>query len=507
VRRLFVFFWVCVGLTCNTPSPPTSPLPPNTNIRTEMPLGGGPLGAGGGATAVTVSANEGLSGNGLSSAPLELIQTCSNNQVLAYNTGTNQWGCTTPTTGTVTGVVSNQGLADTGNQLELIQSCSNNQVLSYNTSTSQWGCSTPTTGTVTGVVSNEGLADTGNQLELIQSCLNGQHLTYNTSTSQWGCSTVTDNGTTATLGPDITCTEATGACTFGGLQTLSDGVSSTTGPNTFGGVTTFNNGPKGVNNYAGTHFEWASDWLGGTSSIAASTLGMQDAVHYSFTGGGGCLSNIGTTTRPGILECNSGTGATGYSAWTTGSQTVDLNSGVWLFQLVVGLQALSTSSIPYVFDAGFTDQAGATPELATNGCYFLYDEQDESGLTSVGSNAWACVCAKSSTRTAYLMNGQTEGAGDGSFVTILQTVGALTLPNTNIYNLKIQQVGSPPTEMDFYVNGTKSCVIETNLPGGASNLTGLGWEIGNGSSTTTTARGFYVDYSLVTEDLNSARSP
>ncbi len=106
-----------------------------------------------------------------------------------------------------------------------------------------------------------------------------------------------------------------------------------------------------------------------------------------------------------------------------------------------------------------------------------------------------------SARTTYLMDGSTTS--DESFTTVNQPVAALTLPNTNIYTLKI--VMTLATRAEFYINGTKSCDINTHVPSGSSRLSGIQvMELKSNGATTSLLD---IDRTRIAVDLTSARSP
>lgn len=98
-------------------------------------------------TGVTTSGNSGLTGGGLSGTlALSLITSCSNGQVLSWNT--TSWVCTNAAgTGTITNVITAGGSGLSGGAasgavtLTLITTCSTNQILQWNGSA--WVCATP----------------------------------------------------------------------------------------------------------------------------------------------------------------------------------------------------------------------------------------------------------------------------------------------------------------------------------------------------------------------------
>jgi len=131
--------------------------------------------SGGDVTGVTVGGVGGLSGGGASGeVQLSLLSTCANGQILRFN-GTS-WGCSsdldTNSGGTLTGITTGGGSGLVGGgasgnlNLSLLTSCSNGQLLKFNSATGVWGCAndidtdTNSGGDLTEVIGGNGLSVT-----------------------------------------------------------------------------------------------------------------------------------------------------------------------------------------------------------------------------------------------------------------------------------------------------------------------------------------------------------
>jgi len=253
------------------------------------------------------------------------------------------------------------------------------------------------------------------------------------------------------------------------------------------------------NNYGGTHFEWVDDWLMNSCSLGTNgTCGS--AYNAVFAGTGATVLSTGTTGRPGILQLQVGTTTTGAAGFQTSPTAIDFGSGSWTFEIVIGAEALSNVTDEYSLIAGFGDTAGVNQ---VDGCYFLYDRGNvaTSGPNTGNADVWECWCAANSARTTFRMNG--SDVSNESFTTVNQPVAAVSLPNTNIFHLKLVMTGT--TRAEFFVNGTKSCDINTNIPSGASRLTGV--QVRATKSAGTTSRNVDIDWSRLAVDLTGARSP
>jgi len=269
--------------------------------------------------------------------------------------------------------------------------------------------------------------------------------------------------------------------------------------------TTFSNGPTGFNTYGGTHLEWVDDWLVGVLQ-PTSALNWPLGTTWIASANASNLFTVGagTTSRPGILEMTTSTSTTGQAEIVTSTKLVDFGSGNWSFEWAGGWPTLSVSGNFYASVIGFGNTTDVNP---TNGCYFLYDQGNvaSGGQNGSNTNDLEAVCANGGTRTIYLLNG--SGNCDNSFAKGTVLVSALTLPNTNIVHLLVKMTAA--TKAEFYtVSGTvqtKVCEIATNIPSGASNLTGVVFDMIK--STGGTARTFDTDYTRIAVDLTSARSP
>lgn len=284
-------------------------------------------------------------------------------------------------------------------------------------------------------------------------------------------------GGTCTLGKAATSVDASGAVTCGNV---------------------------GRNDPDGTHFEWFDDFI---DDPAFTTTGIPVGPIYrtNFSGASAVIgsTNNGTTTRPGITDLVPGTTVNRIAGLMTGTNAIDYGSGNWTWECVLGFPTLSDGTNTYAATMGFGDIT--TGINHTDGCYFLYDQANvaTNGANSGNAHKFECVCGNgtgSPTRTVYLMDGTTTS--DESFVTVNAPVAALSLPNTNIYRLKIVMTGT--TRAEFYVNGTKSCDINTHISGGGSRLTGSMVQIvaSAGASEKLT-----LDWCRLSVDLTSARSP
>lgn len=254
-----------------------------------------------------------------------------------------------------------------------------------------------------------------------------------------------------------------------------------------------------VNDYGGTHLEWAEEYLVRSAIASGAPFGIFSGV----PAGTGALVNDGTggtTTRPGLIVMTTGSQASGTASLQTNPQVVDYGSGNWSFQWTGGVTALSSLAEEYAVIAGFSD---STTINVTDGCYFLYDRGNAAtgGPNTGNLDKFSCWCASNATRTTYLMDGVT--VSDVSFMTVDSPVAVITLPNTNIYTLEVRMTGA--TRAEFFVNGTKRCNISTNIPSGDTRLTGVVHGIFKTAGNS--PRSVTIDRTRLAVDLTFARIP
>lgn len=289
-------------------------------------------------------------------------------------------------------------------------------------------------------------------------------------------------------------TTLTGDLTANGNTTLGNSASDSI---------TFSNGPTGINKYSGTHLEWSDDFMEGVIATNTTLGGFATALASSGT----FSTSSGTTTRPGILDLGTSTSATARAGFLTNVAAIDFGSGSWTAEATVGFPTLSTVGEEYSVLFGFADGiASANP---TDGCYFLYDRlpvatAPGTGTITAGANQWQCWCASNSTRTGYTMDGAI--VSDESFTTVNAPIAAVTLPDTNINRIKV--VMTAATRAEFYVDSgggfSKRCDINSNIPSGATRLTGGAFNLLKSAGTT--ARNAYLDQFRYAVDLATARS-
>lgn len=249
---------------------------------------------------------------------------------------------------------------------------------------------------------------------------------------------------------------------------------------------------RSVNDYRSKHFEWTNEFV--TSNSGNDFTG-------AVSGTGASNSTIAGLGRPGVLDQMTGTTNTGLARMNTNSAHPFTQSAQVLYEWTGGVPVLSTSGDEYTLMVGLISDVGVVNQ--NNGCYFMYDRGNVAtgGPNSGNADKWSCWCADNGTRTKFLM--ASSGNSDESFALGDGAIAAATLPNTNIYTLKIVVTGT--TRAEFYRNGTKVCNINTNLP--SSDIRGTIASVQIIKSAGTTSMHAYSDRMRYAIDLTAARSP
>lgn len=270
-------------------------------------------------------------------------------------------------------------------------------------------------------------------------------------------------------------------------------------------LTTFSNGPTGINSYSGTTLEWNDEWLNPFSSVTTtSQIGSIYTVQFSGTSSD--LSNpaVNSGGRPGIIRLTTGTTSTGSSSIITGDSVVAFVEGKWTYEATVGFPTLSDATNGYIALVGFIDSNVAAQG---DGCYFAYDERNNmrTPVNPTNANKLSCYCSSSAADTAFIMNG--VAVSSGSFTTVDTTLTALTYPPSGTMFRRLRVVMTGTSLAEFFVDGVKSCQINTNIPSTGTARTGAGVFIRKGGTAGTASRSIDVDQTRLTVVLNSARTP
>lgn len=277
--------------------------------------------------------------------------------------------------------------------------------------------------------------------------------------------------------------------------------------NSTGDLATFSNGPRGVNLYGGTHFEFVDEFMARLSAPLNGSSATDQYIFQFDQSGAGALdaagSPLGDTTavsgRLGVWALDTGLTASGSSRLAGNTDSVDFADGSFTFEGTFYVLALSTAVQEYTFVAGFNDVFAAVDQV--DGCYFMYDRGDLAANPNTGDTGgisgdnWSIWCASNSTRTGYKLDGT---ASEDSFTTVSSAVAATTW-----YRFKIVMEGT--TKARFFINGTEVGRITTNIPSGNTRATQTAFQVKKHVGTANSY--IYVDQTVLDVTLNSVRSP
>lgn len=295
----------------------------------------------------------------------------------------------------------------------------------------------------------------------------------------------------------------TGELAANGSAVLGSAVSFT--DTTAGQEASFSNGPTGINNYAGSHYENFED---NVEFLQAST-GWQVGIWAGLCSG--CTwANSNSTTRPGLWSETSTTGAA-VARMITATGLLDLTVMSSQFYVTAGWSAVSTGTNTYAANIGYFVTSSSIVTSSTNAIAFLYDEGNVSGWNSGNTNNLICYACNAGTGcTHYLIAG--TGNSDESFALGSAAVAAYTKPSTNMLGLlvKVTTAAGSITRAEYYVNSgggttaglTKVCDINTHLPPSGGNVQPI---ILNIASAGTSQPTMYLDQETLSWDLTTPR--
>lgn len=252
-----------------------------------------------------------------------------------------------------------------------------------------------------------------------------------------------------------------------------------------------------ANDYRGVTQDWYHECLGSGQSFGEYAM--------LSTGTNATIAGVDGQGRIGICDLQTGTTSTGAGRiFHSGfGFTISLLSEIDL-QAVVGFPTLSTGSEEYWYEWGCRDSSAAIDQ--TNGCYVVYSRANThtGGCNTGNANKFEFYCANNGTRTRLLLDGtsQNGSCSAGAITTVDSSVAALTLPNTNIYHMRIFGDSS---SMSLAINGTTRATITTNIPSAVGRFCADSMAITK--TVGNTSRSLYVDRIAARVRTSAARSP
>jgi hypothetical protein len=225
-------------------------------------------------------------------------------------------------------------------------------------------------------------------------------------------------------------------------------------------------------------FHYFTDFINDVTTTATDLM----AETVSGAGAATAIQNVDATNHVGIVRTATGTTATGRAAVMSGTTALRFGGGEVVFEALVNVTTLSTSTEGFALVIGLVDTVSAA--LQADCAAFFYDERNvtaSGGTTTI----WQSMTADNNTRTFN------AGASGSSTVTANQWD-----------RLKII-VNAAGTNADFYVNDTLRYTHTTNIPTGSTRYLGFGWLLIK--SVGTTSRTADVDYVMVNKKFDTAR--
>lgn len=213
-----------------------------------------------------------------------------------------------------------------------------------------------------------------------------------------------------------------------------------------------------------------------TDCIQASGSTFTDHWATSYAGTGSQPFSVPSVAGTlGVITLNLGTTTTGRASWADNSfQTIIMGQGQARFQSKFAIHVLSDGTNTYTTRLGFIDSATAE---STDGCFFRYTD-------SVNGGKWQAVCRSNNTETA---------------------VDTGVTPVADAFQRFEIIVNAAGTSASFFIDGVQvGGAVTTNIPTGASRVTGYG-AMGLKSAGTTSTSAGYIDYMEVEVLFTSAR--
>lgn len=230
----------------------------------------------------------------------------------------------------------------------------------------------------------------------------------------------------------------------------------------------------------------------GTTGAACSSVGPFVGA-LSGTGATCSFANS-TNAHPGVLTMETGTTATGGDRLgMQGAMIFGGGVGSSCVTMLVSFNALSTTTIEYNFRGGFAEPVSNADSV--DAVELIYDRARAVALVGGGGNFWMVETSSNSTRTEIVLDGSTQGG----VTTVSQPITAGTW-----YTVK-GCVNAAGTSATFFVNGTLSATLTTNIPTGTTRSTSLGLQCFNNNGGTPANQLCFVDYFKASLPFGTAR--
>jgi hypothetical protein len=218
------------------------------------------------------------------------------------------------------------------------------------------------------------------------------------------------------------------------------------------------------------NFSFFEDYLGHRENAPAFA---QNAFEFEETGS---QDTTGFQGHPGVQTLSTKTSSTGKAQLGFTAPVLLLGGGVLTYHTFCKIDTLSTALQRFTISIGLSDADVSTTSNYTNGCWFEYSD-------NVNSGNWQIKCMQASTVT---------------------TANTSTAADTNWHKYSII-VNAAGTSVAFYIDDVQvaNSPITTNIPVSAGQ--GISPNYFLAKSIGTTERVFYVDWYDLTINLTNPR--